>query len=224
MPSTQPPHQSGESPLASELAPQPAGASSSRRTFLGWLAAVVPVSAGFRLPFGQSLRGYERIDPALLRALATTILPSELGVDGVERAAGAFEKWVAGYRAGAELNHGYGSDRIRTTAADPSTRWALQLRTLDSDARRAHRGGFVSITGEQRRAIARAQLAEDGATALPGDIAGAGHVALALLASFYASPAATDLCYEAAIARNACRPLAAVTEPPVPLRRGGGRS
>jgi hypothetical protein len=198
------------------------GSTSSRRTFLGWLAALVPAAGGFRLP-SPWLSGLEKLDDTLLLALSAAILPSEIGTDGARRAAESLQKWIAGYRVGAEVNHGYGSARIRTTEADPSTRWALQLRTLDMDARRAHGQGFAGLAVEQRRALVRAQLASDRATTLPGDIVGASHVALALLGSFYGSAEATDLCYEAAIGRNACRPLAQVTQRPVPLRRNGRR-
>jgi hypothetical protein len=191
--------------------------SSSRRRFLGWLAAVVPAAGGVRLrfPFRR-----EPLDDVLLRALASAILPSELGPAGSRRAADALAKWVREYRPGAELNHGYGTARLRTTGADPSTRWALQLRTMEMDARTAHNTGFASITDEQRRAIVEAQLSV--VEVFPGDIAGASHVALALLASFYASPEATDLCYEAAIGRQLCRPLAESSRRPVQLRRAGG--
>jgi hypothetical protein len=163
----------------------------------------------------------EKLDAELLRALAVAVLPTEIGTEGVQRSADALQKWIAGYRAGAELNHGYGSARLRTTGADPSIRWALQLRTLDVDARRLHGAGFAALTADQRRDLVRAQLATERATNIPGDVGAASHVALALLASFYGSPEATDLCYEATIAKNACRPLAQGTQRPVPLRRNG---
>jgi hypothetical protein len=165
----------------------------------------------------------EQLDEPLLLAMSAAILPSEIGDAGARRAASALQKWVSGYRVDAELNHPYGSARIRTTGPDPSTRWALQLRTLDVDARRVHGRGFAAISADERRALIRAQLAAENATALPGDIAAASHVALAVLGLFYTSPEATDLCYEAAIARTACRPLAQVAQRPVALRRGGAR-
>ena len=201
----------------------PDSLSASRRSVLGWLAALVPTATGLRhaVPW---LSRFQSLDEALLNALAPAVLPEELGADGTARVAAALRRWVAEYRTGAEVNHGYGTARIRTMGADPSTRWALQLRTLDTDARRAHGAGFAAIAVEQRRALVRSHLTAERATAIPGEIAGASHVALALLSAFYASPEATDLCYEAAIAKNACRPLRVVTEPPVALRRAGGRS
>ena len=200
----------------------PSSTATSRRTVLAWLAAVVPATTGFRYAIPW-LRRLERLDDTLLLALATAILPSELGPDGARRVADGLQKWVAGYRPGAELNHGYGSARIRTTGADPSTRWALQLRSLETDARRVHSAGFASLSADQRRALVRTQFVAERATAIPGDTASAGHVALALLAFFYGSPEATDLCYEASITPTACRPLQQVTQRPLPLRRSGGR-
>ena len=92
---------------------------SSRRTFLAWLAAMLPATTGFRLPFASRVAALEKMDGALLFALANAVLPSEIGAAGARSAATSFEKWVAGYRPGAELNHGYGTDRIRTAGADP---------------------------------------------------------------------------------------------------------
>jgi hypothetical protein len=190
----------------------------TRRTFLGWLAVLVPVASGATTPLPWIVRR-EKLDDTLLRALATAILPSELGPDGMRRAADELQSWIAGYRAGAETNHGYGSARIGATAADPSARWALQLRTLDVDARRVHGTAFAGLTDDQRRALVLTQLTTDRATAIPGSVAGAQHVALALLASFYTSPEATDLCYEASIAPGTCRPLSRLPQQPTPIQR-----
>jgi hypothetical protein len=209
-------------PTAAKIPSDTRATAPTRRTFLGWLAALVPAVGGVWQP-RLWLSRLEQLDESLLLALGEAVLPSEIGGEGIRRAATALQKWIAGYRVDAELNHPYGSARIRTTGADPSTRWALQLRSLEVDARRAHGRGFAAIAPEERRVLVRSQLTADNVTALPGDIAGAGHVAVALLGLFYASPEATDLCYEAAIARNACRPLAPVAQRPVPLRRGGPR-
>jgi hypothetical protein len=48
-------------------------------------------------------------------------------------------------------------------------------------------------------------------------VADASHVAVALLAHFYESPAAGDLCYEARIGRQTCRPLAQQSRKPLPV-------
>jgi hypothetical protein len=129
---------------------------------------------------------------------------------------------VRGYLPGAERNHAYGSARIQTTAADPAPRWALQLRSLDSAARSAHGQPFASIGAEQRRALVTTQLNADRANSIPGDIASAQNIAVAVLASFYGSPEATDLCYQAQIGRTNCRSLSTSSRRPLPLAQGGG--
>jgi hypothetical protein len=193
-------------------------ASLSRRSFVGWLAAAVPAT---RARWLHGALRQQQLDEALLVALATAILPSELGLAGAGRVAGSLMQWSAGYRPGVDLNHGYGTARLRTTGPNPTTQWALQLRALDEDARRAHNSGFAAIGDDRRRALVRAHLDEERANTIPGDIAAAQHVALALLASFYGSPEAADLCYESRIGRQLCRPLSESPQRPVPLRRGG---
>jgi hypothetical protein len=194
----------------------------TRRTFLGWLAVLVPAARTLRGPPRRTHVRLGELDAAILRPLASAVLPTELGQDGARRAADAFQRWARNYKAGAELNHGYGSARIQTAGPDPSTRWILQLKTLDDDARRAHTQPFAAITGDQRRTIVRAQLTAERNVSL-GNVGSAQHVAVALLSHFYASPEATDLCYEAVIGKNLCRPLSQSAQHPVPLRRAGGR-
>ena len=197
--------------------PKMADTTITRRGFVGWMAVLVPAARGIHVP--AFVRAWAELDAALVHALASAVLPAELGADGMRRAADAFVKWARDYRAGVEVSHGYGSARIRMTGADPSLRWALQLRALDAEAQKTHGRPFGAITDAQRRDIVRAQLATERATL--GSVAGAQHVAVALLAHFYDSPEATDLCYEAHIGKNTCRPLAQSLLQPVALRRAG---
>jgi hypothetical protein len=190
----------------------------SRRSFVAWLSAAIPASRGLRVP--EFLRRRADLDVPLARALAAAILPTELGGDGVRRAADAFIAWAKGYRAGAELSHGYGSARIRNAGTDPSIRWALQLHALDDHARKTLNRSFATLTGDERRSIVREQLADERATAL-GNVASAQHVVVAMLAHFYDSAEATDLCYESRIGKLSCRPLAQSPVKPVQLRRAG---
>lgn len=189
----------------------------SRRSFFGWLAGVVAIT---RFPIRAFTRWRAELDTTIVHSLAAAILPGELGAAGVRRASDAFIAWVRGYRTGAEMSHGYGNARIRSTGADPSVRWAPQLDSLEADAKKAHGKGFSAITGEQRRAIVRAQLGNERGTSL-GSVVNAQHVAVALLAHFYNSSEATDLCYEARIGKNACRPLPQSPQRPVQIRRAG---
>jgi hypothetical protein len=154
----------------------------------------------------------------LLAAVGGAVLPAELGTEGTARAVAEFQRWLDGYRPGAEANHGYGTARIARLPADPRPQWRRQLTALDEQARRAGGRSFAALPREQRQAMLRTELAEDRGESLPSPLA-ARHVALALLAHFYESPAATDLCYEAQIGRQQCRPLAAQRQQPVPLTR-----
>jgi hypothetical protein len=48
-------------------------------------------------------------------------------------------------------------------------------------------------------------------------VAEASHVAVALIAHFYDSSEANDLCYEAKIGKATCRPLEASARKPLPM-------
>jgi hypothetical protein len=94
------------------------------------------------------------------------------------------------------------------------------LHSLDDDARKVYNKSFASLTDEERRTLVRAQLSAERATNL-GNVANAQHVAVAMLAHFYDSAEATDLCYESRIGKHTCRPLAQSPSRPVQIRRAG---
>ena len=180
-----------------------------RRRFLLGLAALAP------LPFlarRLHVRAAAAIDPRRLRALAAAVLPAELGEPGIERVTAGFERWLAGYREGVELVHGYGSGEIRRTGPSPALRWAGQLDALGE--------GFVARSVPERQARIRAAVAGTRLGGMPA-IDRADHIALGLLAYFYGLPEATDLCYQAVIARQSCRPLEASPRAPLPLAKSG---
>jgi len=187
----------------------------SRRRFLATLAAAVPVAAIARRAHAAAVVHLES-DPSTLDALAEAVLPSSLGRAGARRAAATFREWGAGYRENAELVHGYGTSRLRSTGPTPVTRWATQLDQLEARAHSEHQRSFRQLTAEQRTALVRAVLQGERLDRMPA-VAGANHVALALVAHFYESPAAQDLCYGAQIGRETCRPLAAQARKPLPL-------
>jgi hypothetical protein len=188
----------------------------SRRTFLATLATSVPLAGIVRRAHAAAVEHLQG-DPATLTALAEVVLPATaLGKSGVAKAATGFRDWGAGYREGAELVHGYGTSRLRSTGPTPLTRWTKQLDELDSAAQSVHKKPFRSIGVAERTALVRAALQGQRAERMPG-VADASHVALALLAHFYESPAAADLCYDAQIGKNQCRPLAASPRKPLPL-------
>ncbi|NUQ13452.1 MAG: gluconate 2-dehydrogenase subunit 3 family protein, partial [Gemmatimonadaceae bacterium] len=160
------------------------------------------------------------LDASFLTRVGEVVLPAELGAAGIARVTRAFTQWVAGYRPGAELNHPYGSTEIRVAGPSPAARWRTQLAALDREARSKHQRGFIALTPDQRRALVTAAIADERLTRMP-DALGADHVAVALMAWYFATPDATDLCYRARIGRQSCRPL--VNAPRMPLPLAGGQ-
>ena len=217
-----PPENDESSPLRLHghggVVPSPADMHSPvRRRLIKGLAALAP------LPFVA--RRFHRfavadLDPALLRALAAAVLPSELGDGGISRTVAGFERWLAGYREGAELLHGYGTGEIRRTGPSPALRWAGQLRELDQAARKAGGKPFTGLDLAARQDLVRAALQGARPSGLPA-VDRAPHVAVGLLAFFYGSPEAADLCYGVRIGGNSCRPLEESSRMPPPL--AGGR-
>ena len=180
----------------------------SRRAFVGALAAAIPAAALVRRAHALAV-DHISADSRTLRALGEAVLPSELGTAGIASAVANFQRWIAGYREGAELLHGYGTSTLEKAGPTPATKWATQLARLDAKH-------FADLPIEQRRAIVRSELAELKVDRV-GSVGRAPHVAVALLAHFYASPEATDLCYQAKIGKQTCRPLATSSRQPLPL-------
>ena len=187
----------------------------TRRAFLGWLASTVPASALVRRAHALSVDALAS-SPRTLRALGDAVLPAELGSEATAAAVERFQRWIAGYRDNAELVHGYGTSVLERAGPTPATRWAAQLDQLEARAQRQHRHSFDALTLDQRRLMLRTELSTMNAERI-GAVGNAPHVALALLAHYYASPEATDLCYEAAIGQQTCRPLAASSRKPLRL-------
>lgn len=185
-----------------------------RRRFLQTVAAAVPAGtlaacAGDGTP--QALPG------DTLDALAEVALPAELGPQGIARTVAGFRRWLAEYRPVAELNHGYGTGDLEYTPAHPGPGWASQLEALDLEARQRHGVRFAELDTERRAMMVRATIARERMERL-GDAADARHVAVGLLAYFYASPEAANLCYQAAIGQYSCRSLEQVSARPTDLR------
>jgi len=187
----------------------------SRRTFLGWLAATLPAAAFVRSAHAAAVDDLAT-DPRTLRALAETVLPAEIGRAGIDAHVTDFQKWIAGYRDGAELLHGYGTSALQRARPTPATRWMQQLDQLDTAAHKKHGRAFADASLAQRRALVDAALASHTRAPLPS-LTSAPHVALALLSHFYQSSEATDLCYESQIGKERCRPLAQSSRKPLPL-------
>jgi hypothetical protein len=127
--------------------------------------------------------------------VAKVVLPSEIGPAGVEVTVGAFERWVRDYRPGAEMDHGYGFTRLRSKPQSPATVYVEQLRALGP-------------SGDVAAALEQAKV-----TSLPQTPDGK-HVASDLMAFYFRSSEANDLCYRAHIGRDECRGLAGSDKEP----------
>ena len=187
----------------------------SRRAFLGALAAAVPAAALVRRAHAAAVDDLAA-SPRTLHALGEAVLPSELGRSGMITAVTGFQRWIAGYRENAELIHGYGTSTLERSGPTPATKWAAQLDTLDTMARRDGARSFATLPLDRRRAIVYRELDALKADRIPA-VGRAPHVALALLAHWYDTSDATDRCYEARITRESCRPLATSARKPLPL-------
>jgi hypothetical protein len=92
-------------------------------------------------------------------------------------------------------------------------RWSGQLQLLEKQS-------FTRLTlEEQRQRILEALSGIRLGPLLQFDRAP--HIALGLLGFFYSSPEATDLCYQARIGPNTCRPLGESPRKPLPLAGNG---
>ena len=188
-----------------------------RRRFLLWLSSVVALPASARAVTRFVRRSQRNVPPqAQIRALGDAVLPDELGRGGREVASDAFWRWMSGYREGKELVHPYGSPRISYTGPSPVPKWTAQLTALDRAARANHGAEFSGLDAGKRRDLVREALADVRGERLP-NIATASHIALGLLAHFYSSSEANDLCYRAQIGRQKCRPLVHNARKPLPI-------
>ena len=199
-----------------------------RREFLkrAAVAATTAVAANTPLNADALAAGAEAIAPArpasatvfdqpLLNALATAVLPEALGAAGHAMVVRGFSAWIAGYRPVSEEMHGYGNQEITYTASDPAPGWNAQLQGLDLLARRTRGKSFVALDTLGRRALLGAQLARANGR-LPANPIAATHVAIALLAFWAGSSAATDLAYGVRILKDNCRVLADTVRRPLP--------
>lgn len=180
-----------------------------RRTILQWtanlggalrLSSVRLWAQGANFPADQN---------DTLGALAAVVLPAELGAEGMGRTGEAFAGWVRGYRADAEMDHGYGNTRLRAKGASPAAGYLRDLEAL--------RPALLSGDPDSRRQAVTSALEQARITDLPRTPDGR-HVAADLLAFYFRSSGANDLCYRAAIGRDLCRGLDGSEQAPPPLK------
>ena len=191
-----------------------------RRALLQWLvsgAATLPVlradlSAALLTQAGDLNTGHVFV----LRDIATTVLPSALGARGHDEAVDNFLRWLREYREGVPLSHGYGEPRLVRTAPSPAPGYGTQITALQQAA--TERGGrFGALPLETRRAILDAAFKSAGVSNLPSRPDGK-HVIADLMAHYFRSSAANDLCYNARIGRHTFRAIRVTTVRPPMLR------
>lgn len=202
--------------------------SESRRSFLKHSVATVAAASvagcapdGDRDAVAVGARGAgsnRAADPmplpgGTLRAVAEAVLPAELGDQRRESAVVAFERWSEGLEPVAELAHPYLVPETRYSGPDPRPGWAAQLEGIEKECRNRYSQALGDLDVPARRVLLERFLGQAGPGL--GSPANADHVALALMAHFFASPVATDLCHGRTIAKQQCRGLAgAPDEPP----------
>ena len=146
-----------------------------------------------------------------MKELAATVLPETLGRQGTDKIALDFIRWVREYKAGAEMQNGYGVTRVRSLPPDPAGKYLEQLHELASS--------ILAVADlPQRRKLLTERLKAEEIRDLPA-LPLSGNIVVDLMAFYFSSSAANDLVYEAAISREACRGLANSSRQPVPLKQ-----
>ena len=186
-----------------------------RRTMLQTALAVVAwrpfgPKASAQAPFGDAHL------PRLL-ALASAVLPQEIGAVGQRAAVDQFMRWLRDYRAGAERDHGYGVTGLRAAPPSPTANYVADLDDLD----RRTGGTFATLAPAERQRVVIEAITAAGVKELPGRPDGS-HLATDVMSHYFNSPSANDLAYRRVIGRDACRDLAGSDQrPPVLLPTTG---
>jgi len=189
-----------------------------RRRFLKTAAgaAAAAVAAGGPAAACAPPPGTAALDDRTLFALGETVLPAQLGADGVQRAVGGFQAWLAGYQPAVETTHGYGTGNLDYTPAHPGPGWAAQLEALNLEADQRFGSAFAQLSEQRRTEMLRRLIARERVDRLPDPVQ-ARHVAVGLLAYWAQAPEATNLCFQARIDPYTCRGLAEQSRKPAEL-------
>lgn len=153
----------------------------------------------------------------VLRDVAATVLPSALGRKGQDEAVDNFLRWIRDYKEGVPLSHGYGEPRLVKSAPSPAAGYRAQMDALQAAAQ-ARGGRFGALPLDDRRALLDEAFKAADVRNLPGRPDGK-HVVTDLMAHYFRSSAASDLCYNARIGRNTYRAIRVTTVRPQPLGR-----
>ena len=153
----------------------------------------------------------------VLRDVAATVLPSAIGRKGQDEAVDNFLRWIREYQEGVPLSHGYGEPRLVKSGPSPAPGYRAQIEALQAAAK-ARGGRFGALSLEDRRTLLDAAFTAADVRNLPGRPDGK-HVVSDLMAHYFRSSAANDLCYSARIGRQTYRAIRVTTTRPQPLSR-----
>jgi hypothetical protein len=164
---------------------------------------------------GSRLRAQTADFPAkhesTLKELAATVLPESLGRAGTDSVAMEFVRWVQEYRAGAEMQTGYGTTRVRYKRVSPAAGYLEQLDRLSSGA--LAQSGLTARRLKIAEALQAANIRD-----LPFVPDGA-HIASDLMTFYFQTSEANDIAYLAAIGKDKCRSLKNCGDVPTALRK-----
>ena len=184
-----------------------------RRRAIQTLATAAAALPLLRVPLEAQELSSDQI--FVLRDVAATVLPSAIGRKGQDDAVDNFLRWIRDYKEGVPLSHGYGEPRLVKSGPSPSSGYAKQIAALQASAK-AKGGRFGALSLEDRRALLDEAFKAADVRNLPGRPDGK-HVVADLMAHYFRSSAANDLCYNARIGRNTYRAIRVTTVRPAPL-------
>ena len=179
------------------------------------IARLKPHATGEGVFRAWQTAAFSAADIDRIRVLANVVLPQEIGTDGRAEAVNRFATWLREYRPAVDTDHGYGFPRLHRTGPSPAAKYPVQLDALDAAARkRGH--DFKETALADQQAIVEAAIGGAKIDRLPSRPDG-GHIATDLMAFFFHSVEAQDLCYRARIGRDTCRELVGSDERPSAL-------
>lgn len=184
-----------------------------RRQAIQTLASAAAALPLLRVPLEAQDLGSDQV--FVLRDVAATVLPSALGRKGQDEAVDNFLRWVRDYKEGVPLSHGYGEPRLVKSGPTPVPGYRDHIAALQSAAK-ARGGRFGALSLEDRRALLDEAFKLADVRNLPSRPDGK-HVVADLMAHYFRSSAANDLCYNARIGRNTYRAIRVTTVRPRPL-------
>ncbi len=188
----------------------------NRRALLRWMASMPALLPLHRVQLSGQTRDLTPDAVAMLNEIAPTVLPAAIGAARIRETTDKFVAWTRGYREGVALAHGYGHPRLQKSGPSPVPRYVSQLATLDADAKASGKR-WPTLDLESRRTLLDAAFVAAGVRALPQRPMGQ-HVVADLMAFYFRSTEANNLCYSAMIDREVCRPIAITTRKPAPMK------